>query len=137
MKKPRVPPKTSELLEKEEHRVLFREYLARDDIQAFIAQMNAKHLHWNELLYRTPPENSKPEIIWAVMKLLRQSEMNTIQLDQDPQFLFKYRMPPDFLRKLHLFDLNLGGTSPYPQGIEAWRYPVSLSSQRQPGDQGT
>ena len=72
----------------------------------FIALCNKKYYHWDKIRYLNDPRNKKPELTWAVLKLLRTQQYRMINIGQ---LHFLFVTLNDVLSKLHQFDKGGGG----------------------------
>ena len=84
--------------------------MGNKEINAFIKEMNNRYLHWDEFVYRTPPNNADREIVWTLMKFNRNSAAKKIKISNEGEFSFKFNLLDNIQQKLHEFDMNLGGT---------------------------
>jgi len=112
MKLPKKPPeykKIRKTLSKKNKSLLF-EYMDDKEINEFITDMNNRYLHWDEFIYRTPPNNADKALMWMLMKFYRNSTSLKFNLSDEKDFSFLFNILDDMQRKLHKFDMNLGGT---------------------------
>ncbi|MCK4670256.1 MAG: Fic family protein [Nanoarchaeota archaeon] len=108
MRIPEPPPDIKNIFEKEKEELF--NYLRREDIQNFIKRINNQYLSWDEFKYRKSPRGTKNELLWALVKLIRNSDMKNLKISKIKSFNFKYKLINKVQQKLHEFDLNLGGS---------------------------
>jgi len=127
MRKPKIPPEKTnmELLKDEKKSKELFGYMIDEEINAFIKDMNDRYIHWDELVYRTPPKNASLPLIWNLMKFNRNSIAKKIKIGS---FQFKFNITDLIQYQLHQFDMNLGGSLGVTQDIpseEKNRYLIS------------
>lgn len=107
MKFPKEPPKS--LNESKDFDNLIRimkKYNKNFNFIEIVKDFNEKYYYWEEILYRETPKEILKEDIWVFMKFERSKDFKTISLGN---YKFKFNLTNHILRKLHEFDLNLGG----------------------------
>ncbi len=108
MKKPRIPPKSKELIELFENKDVIN-YMTNKEITGFINEMNRRYLSWDELIHRPTPNNANKELIWMLMKFNRNSTKKKLPICDEKGFSFEFNITDSIQQKLHEFDMNLGG----------------------------
>lgn len=76
------------------------------EFKKIIKEFNENYYCWEEVLYRDTPENISKEDIWHLMKFEREKESKEISIGN---YTFKFNLTNHISKKLHEFDLNLGG----------------------------
>jgi len=104
MKKPEKPKDTEEILKKH-HSEIFK--LVKDkQVMEFVIKCNKEYVHWDQLRYKTTPNNMPPEYIWIILKLLRESQYKLFTFGP---WTFHYALLDDFQKKLHMLDTGTAG----------------------------
>jgi len=104
MKKPQKPKPWREILEKAGKKAF--ELLEDPEVEAVITKYNQRYLHWDELRYRETPHKVDPELVWAMMKIMRQGQYRALKFGD---MGFGYCLQEDILRRLHILDITAGG----------------------------
>ena len=104
MKKPQKPRPWREILGKSGTKAL--ELLEDPEVEAFITKHNRRYLHWDELRYRETPNKVDPELVWAMMKIMRRGQYRALKFGG---MGFGYCLQEDILRRLHTLDITAGG----------------------------
>ncbi|HLD84032.1 MAG TPA: Fic family protein [archaeon] len=104
MKIPETPKDKWQILN--EKRKSVAELLKNQPLIDLASRYNKQYVHWEELKYKSVPENVDRELLWALMKIRRETQQRTINLGT---IELKYSLFDDALRKLHFFDKNAGG----------------------------
>jgi Fic family protein len=82
-----------------------------------LAFSSGKYLHWNDLLYRRPPQNLTHNQWWLLLKSARANLKQTVPLYDKEESLFSYVMVPPIPQELHQIDLRLGGQIKMPEEV--------------------
>ncbi|NJD52277.1 MAG: DeoR family transcriptional regulator [Candidatus Methanoperedens sp.] len=106
MKIPEKPP-SSKIEENEFDEI--KKYLENNEYRQAILDIYDRYLYWSELKHKTISQQIKPEILWKITKIQRNSHPDIIKLSDIKGFEFKYNLTSYINKKLHEFDLNLGG----------------------------
>lgn len=77
--------------------------------------VSGKYLHWDEIRYRTPPENLTHEEWWATLKMARLSSYQQIPLLSIDGSPFKYCITDKILESLHNIDSQSSGQLAIPE----------------------
>jgi len=104
MKLPQKPIDYNALLVK--HSQVIFKLLGDPEISKVIYELNKEHLHWDELKYKKMPKDANPEHIWALMKVLRNSQYRRFKF---LNWNLKYVLLDEFQMKLHLLDKETAG----------------------------
>ena len=107
---PQEPPDITKVLGEDDNRSKITEYFQREDVKEFVARVNSKYLHWDEVRHRPVPTDTNHEVLWALIKLIRNYDMKIIKISDINNFTFRYKLTNHTSQKLHEFDLNLGGS---------------------------
>ncbi len=87
----------------------FLELFTQPETVSFINHVNDKYFYWDELKYRSMPNNLDKEMAWALVKISRMSQLrktNILTTDGKP---FWYWLPDGILKELHFIDQNAIG----------------------------
>lgn len=104
MKKPEKPPDTKEILKKH-HSEIFK--LTKDkQVMEFVIKCNKNYVHWDQLRYKKIPNDISQEYIWAILKLIRESQYKLLNFRS---WTFCYTILDDFQKKLHALDIGTAG----------------------------
>lgn len=106
---PQEPPDLAKVMAEDDNRSKITEYLRREDVKEFVAKVNSKYLHWDEVRHRPVPTDTNHEVLWALIKLIRNYDIKIIKVSDINNFTFRYKLTDHISQKLHEFDLNLGG----------------------------
>ena len=104
MKIPQKPQDIQEILKKNSSEVF--KLLKNPAIMEFIAKHNKEYAHWDEVRYKKIPEDAKPEYVWALMKIMRDSQYRLLKFGS---WTFKYVLLDEFQKKLHVLDKGTAG----------------------------
>ena len=104
MKIPEKPKEMHEIIEKNGSEIfnLFSDKAIND----FIVKCNRDYIHWDKLRYKQIPNEKNPEHVWALMKIFRSQQYKPLKFND---WLFKYILLDDALKKLHLMDKGAAG----------------------------
>lgn len=105
MRIPEKPP-SSQIEDNEFDEI--KKYLGNDAYRQAILDIYNRYLYWSELKHKTISQQIRPEILWKITKIARNSHPEIIKFDIKG-FEFRYNLTPYIYRKLHEFDLNLWG----------------------------
>ncbi|MFN2381096.1 MAG: Fic family protein [Guyparkeria sp.] len=109
MKKPLSPPDVS--------RVLTR-LSANEIIHAMQAQegplVRGRYLHWDDVRQRAPPEGLDHETWWAVVRMARQGQLQSLPLIDAQGAPIRFCMPEPVLRHLSPIDKGAAGEILFP-----------------------
>lgn len=106
MKKPELPPnpeistdETTELIA----------LLGNKELIDKVFEVEKDYPYWEKFKHKTKGFNSNPKLLWKFIKLQRTRNISKIELCDVNGFNFKYNISGNTLKRLHQFDLNLGG----------------------------
>lgn len=112
MKKPLPPPDVS--------RVLSR-LSASEIIHAMQVQegslVRGRYLHWDELRHRAPPEGLDHETWWAVVRMARQGQLQSLPLIDAQGAPVQFCLPEPVLRHLSPIDKGAAGEILFPEQV--------------------
>jgi Fic family protein len=104
MKRPSHSPNhLATLKENQEHIV---KLLSNQQFTQFVTACNKKYYHWDILKHIRDQSNTRPELTWAVMKLLRTPQYRPLKIGG---YDFLFSTPNVMLGKLHQFDTGGAG----------------------------
>lgn len=106
MKKPELPP--NGLIEKADSEKLLNLLQNREQMDK-IFEIEKDYPYWETFKYKIKDFDVDPKLLWKFIKLQRERNVSRIQLSTISGFNFKYNIPGKTLKRLHEFDLNLGG----------------------------
>lgn len=106
MKKPETPPNGK--LKKEEREVLF-ELLEDNERLDKLFEIEKDYPYWEKFKYKTKGFETDSKLLWKLIKLQRERNISRIKVSDISGFKFKYNISGKTLKRLHEFDLNLGG----------------------------
>jgi Fic family protein len=106
MKKPETPPNGK--LKKEEREVLF-ELLEDDKSLEKLFEVEKDYPYWEKFKHKTKGFETDSKLLWKFIKLQRERNVSKIKVSDINGFNFKYNISGKTLKRLHEFDLNLGG----------------------------
>ncbi|MFT4244370.1 MAG: Fic family protein [Candidatus Woesearchaeota archaeon] len=107
MKLPKEPPLIKNEVERFDNLVnIMNKYRDNKEFTDLVKKYNEKYFYWEEILHRDVPKNILKEDIWAFMKFQRLRESKNINIGK---YEFSFNLTNQHLKKLHEFDLNLGG----------------------------
>src|SRR3989338_4768159 len=104
MRIPQKPKNVNEIMKKESSEVL--KLLKDEEVMKFVAKCNKDYVHWDELIYKKIPRDSKPEYVWVLMKLFRASQYRMLKFGK---WGFQYVLLDEFQKKLHILDKGAAG----------------------------
>ncbi|MBU0761972.1 MAG: Fic family protein [Candidatus Altiarchaeota archaeon] len=105
MKKPQKPKPWREILDKAGEEAV--KLLEDGEIEAFITKSNRSYLHWDELRYREIPKKANSELVWVMMKVMRQGKQRLLKFGG---MQFRYSLQDEVSQKLHILDISAGGS---------------------------
>ncbi|MCX7046162.1 MAG: Fic family protein [Candidatus Sumerlaeota bacterium] len=79
--------------------------------------VDGKYLHWDKLLYHTPPKPLSHEEWWAGLKMRRLVNSKSTPLGDTKDIPFQYNECDPIPERLHEIDLSLGGAIQTPEKI--------------------
>lgn len=106
MKKPELPPNGD--IKKNERKELLA-LLENSELIDKIFEVEKDYPYWEKFKHKTKDINVDPTILWKFIKLQRSRNISKIDLCDVHGFKFKYNISGNTLKRLHQFDLNLGG----------------------------
>ena len=106
MKKPETPPNGK--LKKEEREVLF-ELLEDNERLEKLFEVEKDYPYWEKFKHKTKGFETDSKLLWKFIKLQRERNVSKIKVSDINGFNFKYNISGKTLKRLHEFDLNLGG----------------------------
>ncbi len=106
MKKPETPPNGK--FEKEERDVLL-ELLVDKEKLGKIFEVEKDYPYWEKFKHKTKKFETDPKLLWKFIKLQRERNVNKLKISDLSGFEFKFNISGKTLKRLHEFDLNLGG----------------------------
>jgi len=104
MRIPQKPPKLNDLWKGDVSKIT--SLLHNKDIIEFIADVNKRYLHWDELRYKKIPQGVKPEYVWALIKMFRSESYKKLSF---ANYKFNYSLLDDTLKSLHALDKGSAG----------------------------
>ncbi len=106
MKKPETPPNGK--LKKDEREVLF-ELLEDNERLEKLFEIEKEYPYWEKFKHKTKRFETDSRVLWKFIKLQRERSASRIKISEVNGFNFKYNVSGKILKRLHEFDLNLGG----------------------------
>ncbi|MGB1450284.1 MAG: Fic family protein [Marinirhabdus sp.] len=107
MKKPEPPPNGK--IQTKERKALF-ELLKNQEEITKLFEVEKSYPYWETFKHRVKNFKTDPKLLWKFVKLQRERTVSTIQISEIQGFSFKYNISKNTMERLHLFDLNLGGS---------------------------
>lgn len=77
-----------------------------EELQSLIKKINEKYLYWDKVKYKITPDGISHELLWSAVKLNRYASSKKVQFEK---YDFSYNLNDWIQKKLHEFDLELGG----------------------------
>ena len=74
-----------------------------------LGKIEREYLYWDKFKYKVKHLKADPETIWRLVKLQRERNMSRLNLSDSTDFHFKYNISGMTLKRLHEFDMNMGG----------------------------
>jgi len=110
MKKPRFPPPTGES---------YQEVVAKVGAHVFFVEPTIKgeYLHWDKLLYRTPPKGLSHNDWWVAIRFCRHALSSPIPMRDKAGKQFEYVLVDPIPEQMHQIDLGAGGRIQMPEQI--------------------
>src|SRR5689334_2657412 len=85
-------------------------FLKNLDEQEQLKKMESENYpYWEELKYSIKKWKINPELVWQYTKLLRHNNFETLKISKEPGFIFKLTIPNNIQKRLHEFDMHMGG----------------------------
>ena len=106
MKKPELPP-SGELKSEDTTEII--SLLENGDLISKVFEVEKDYPYWEKFKHKTKNLGADPKILWKFVKLQRTRNISYIKLCDVQGFEFKYNVSGNSLKRLHQFDLNLGG----------------------------
>ena len=106
MKKPETPPNGK--LKKEEREVLL-ELLEDSERLEKLFEVEKDYPYWEKFKHKTKGFETDSKLLWKFIKLQRERNISRIKVSDINGFNFKYNISGKTSKRLHEFDLNLGG----------------------------
>ncbi len=106
MKKPETPPNRN--INDEEREVLF-ELLGDNEKLHQLIEVEKEYPYWEKFKYKTKGFETDSKLLWKVIKLQRERNASKVKVSDIYGFNFKYNTTDKTLKRLHEFDLNMGG----------------------------
>jgi Fic family protein len=102
-------PKLNKIRKEEFYEALLDE--KKKEVFDFVKRSNEpEYLYWDKVQYKKPrPENIKPEILWMIIKFIRESSWLLTDIKDINDKNFKWYKLPRYEAFFHDLDLNLGG----------------------------
>jgi len=108
MKKPELPP-NGKIETRSDQKIVLD--LLKDSKQLeLLSQIEKDYPYWDKFKQKTKSFGTPTSLLWKLMKLQRERNINRIKISTIPGFDFKYNTSSKILERLHQFDLNLGGS---------------------------
>lgn len=104
MKRPSQPPNHLATLKENQEAII--KLFSNQQFTEFVTVCNKKYYHWDILKHIIDPNNKRPELTWAVMKLLRTPQYRPLKIGE---YVFLFSTPNGILGKLHQFDTGGAG----------------------------
>lgn len=105
MKHPELPPSRPLGFAPEQ----FGPVLQQDDLMRALTDVEKEHPYWEQFRHKVKDFGADPGLLWHLVKFLRRGTMKNLVVSGVETFRFQYRVTDETLRRLHEFDLNLGG----------------------------
>ncbi len=105
MKHPEPPPTADFQDSLQEIGILFQ----NRTLMIELSEIEKEHPYWEQFKHKVKDLRTAPHLLWKVVKFLRRSNLKKLVMSQVALFQFQYRVTDDTLRRLHEFDLNMGG----------------------------
>ena len=83
-----------------------RDFLFSQEGAQFIAEINDEYPYYNKVKYQKAPPEVTPQILWVALKLNRRANAKYIRFGN---YVFTFNLTNAIQRRLHRFDLNIGG----------------------------
>ncbi|RLD64198.1 MAG: cell filamentation protein Fic [Bacteroidetes bacterium] len=77
-----------------------------NDYKKIIDEINDKYLYWDKIKYIKTPQKINPEELWSAVKFSRTIHSKEITFGK---YKFSYNLTDFIQKRLHEFDLNIGG----------------------------
>ena len=129
MKIPEPAPNVNDILSKE---AFFKDIIflkKSSEMQSLIQKANGEYLYWDKVKYLSLPEDLKPELFWAYLKLLRMGQNKLILANDTKGKPFGFWLPESVQKELHYIDQNASGNilmdSPSVHSGQKERYLIS------------
>jgi len=106
MKKPELPP-NSEISTDETKELIA--LIGNKELLDKVSEIEKDYPYWEKFKQKTKGFDSSPILLWKFIKLQRTRNISNIDLCDVSGFKFKYNLSGNSLKRLHQFDLNLGG----------------------------
>jgi len=106
MKKPELPP-NGKIQTKEREQLL--ELLENQEEISKLFEIEKDYPYWEKFKHKVKGLNTEPKLLWKFVKLQRDRNVSRIKICDTSGFNFKYNISGNTLKRLHKFDLNLGG----------------------------
>lgn len=104
MKYPEKPRDHTEI--QKEYQEEISRFIQDKKVLEFLAKCNHPYLHWDQLRYKPTPYHLPPGLIWAMLKIIRESQYKKLSFSP---WLFRYVLLDDFQKKLHILDKGTAG----------------------------
>jgi Fic family protein len=79
--------------------------------------VSGRYLHWDKLLYHSPPDQLSHQEWWAALKLQRRAQAKFIALADKKGRLFSFGLVDPLPQRLHQIDLQAGGLIQAPEEV--------------------
>ncbi len=107
MKKPEIPPNGA-IAPADTERLLT--FLQDKDQMDAIFEIEKDYPYWEAFKHKSKSlKEQDPKLLWKFIKLQRERNFSRIAFSEIPGFKFKYNNTAKTFKRLHEFDLNLGG----------------------------
>ncbi|MFH0970671.1 MAG: Fic family protein [Candidatus Diapherotrites archaeon] len=80
------------------------------EAQALLKQANDEYFHWDQLFHMELPKGFKHEIVWAIIKLFRNTNYQEILLPFLARTRLKYQLTGQIIERLHEIDTHASMT---------------------------
>jgi len=105
MRRPEKPPVSFANL----GRVVY-DIIDNKEVLSKLNQIEKDYPYWEEFRNRVKDISIEPDTLWKyIINFPRSFAITNIKLDDLPSYKFKYNITPDILKRLHKFDISLGG----------------------------
>jgi Fic family protein len=95
-------------------------------VKDLIRKANNEYMYWDNFKYQPMPEGTRPEEVWALIKLTRLTQDRSIALHDSKGHPFSYWLPDSILKESHFIDKQAAGAilvnDPYVHSEEKKRY---------------
>ncbi|SHJ36324.1 Fic family protein [Hymenobacter daecheongensis DSM 21074] len=84
-------------------------YFRNEDVMKLARRANHEYWYWTELKHRPLPPGITADMLWAIIKVNRQTNFRELRVGTIAGCRFQYQVTEPTVEKLHRFDLYMGG----------------------------